>query len=141
MKAYAIFVTLFISFFYSCNFNQNANQSVRTTNSENVEISYLYNSAGNGSADINLKIFKNKTFDITINYLEEKITENYSGNIEETNNSNILYFKNYDVEVGQLFDDNYDYNNAFEVMENQNSVAINKYSEYIYIWGVYCSRL
>ena len=127
--------------FSSCgNVGQTSDQNQTTEQTKKVEMTYYYKAYSNSMADIYIKVYKNNTFELYFKSLDEEEEWYFEGTAYETNNSIILKFGTEKPELNALFDEQFDENNAFEVI-NSNEVSIDKTASVVYIWGVSCKKM
>lgn len=98
-----------------------------------------YKSDSNGTADIKLTLFDNNTFKFDMVMFEFNSKFNSTG-IWKTNGNKIrLTYQTDKPDLKSLFDEQYDENNGFEVID-KTSVDINSQIKEIWIWGVSCIK-
>lgn len=98
-----------------------------------------YNSDSNGTADIKLTLFDNNTFKFNMEMFEFNSKFNSTGIWKTIGDKIRLTYQTDKPDLKSLFDEKYDENNGFQVID-KTSVDINSQNKEIWIWGVSCLK-
>lgn len=105
----------------------------------------VYESLGNGVANISLKLYENNTFLFKLNSIsqpetnDEPIVVSEIGTYTSEGNWKHLNFKNQKFSLEAIFDNQFSESNEFQVIDDS-TVKINTAKQVIPIWGVICKR-
>lgn len=114
-------------------------QSQSSKKVTNAKVVQHYNSTANDLAEIYLKLFDNNTFELYFKSLDDDVSGKYAGDIQVNNSDILLKFGDKRPDLESLFDESYDHNNAFKVIDSR-TVSIKKSADIVFIWGVSCTK-
>lgn len=110
---------------------------------QNATISFR--NADNGLAQIQLELLPDHRLDFFMETIPQPGTEERSefitakGVWEKNDSAYVLTFRRRDLVLEALFDESYDSDNTFAVL-NDSTVAIPAQSDKVWIWGVLCEK-